>query len=37
VAETEFEETRQKGRALVRAAKETVRFAAGKAGGNAAV
>ncbi|HBK09529.1 MAG TPA: anthranilate synthase component I [Acetobacteraceae bacterium] len=35
VAEAEFEETRQKARALVRAAEEAVRFAAGKAGGNA--
>ena len=35
VAEAEYEETRQKARALVRAAEEAVRFAAGKAGGNA--
>ncbi len=35
VAETEYEETHQKARALVRAAEEAVRFAAGKAGGNA--
>ena len=35
VAEAEFEETRQKARALVRAAEEAVRFAAGKSGGNA--
>jgi anthranilate synthase component 1 len=35
VAEAEFEECRQKARALVRAAEEAVRFAAGKAGGNA--
>jgi anthranilate synthase component 1 len=35
VAETEYEETRQKARALVRAAEEAVRFAAGKSGGNA--
>jgi anthranilate synthase component 1 len=34
VAASEFEETRQKARALVRAAEEAVRFAAGKAGGN---
>ncbi len=32
--EAEFEETRQKARALVRAAEEAVRFAAGKSGGN---
>ena len=32
--EAEFEETRQKARALVRAAEEAVRFAAGKGGGN---
>jgi anthranilate synthase component I len=36
VAESEYEECRQKARALVRAAEEAVRFAAGKAGGNAA-
>ncbi len=36
VAEAEFEETRQKARALVRAAEEAVRFAAGKSGGNSA-
>jgi anthranilate synthase component I len=36
VAEAEYEETRQKARALVRAAEEAVRFAAGKGGGNAA-
>jgi anthranilate synthase component 1 len=36
VAEAEYEECRQKARALVRAAEEAVRFAAGKAGGNAA-
>jgi anthranilate synthase component 1 len=35
VAEAEFEECRQKARALVRAAEEAVRFAAGKSGGNA--
>ena len=35
VAEAEYEETHQKARALVRAAEEAVRFAAGKAGGNA--
>ena len=35
VPETEFEECRQKARALVRAAEEAVRFAAGKSGGNA--
>ena len=35
VAESEYEECRQKARALVRAAEEAVRFAAGKAGGNA--
>ncbi len=35
VAELEYEECRQKARALVRAAEEAVRFAAGKAGGNA--
>ncbi|HEX4369195.1 MAG TPA: anthranilate synthase component I [Rhodopila sp.] len=35
VAEAEYEETRQKARALVRAAEEAVRFAAGKGGGNA--
>ena len=35
VAESEYEETRQKARALVRAAEEAVRFAAGKSGGNA--
>jgi anthranilate synthase component I len=35
VAETEYEECRQKARALVRAAEEAVRFAAGKGGGNA--
>ena len=34
VAEAEFEETRQKARALVRAAEEAVRFAAGKGGAN---
>jgi anthranilate synthase component 1 len=34
VAEAEYEECRQKARALVRAAEEAVRFAAGKAGGN---
>jgi anthranilate synthase component 1 len=34
VPEAEFEETRQKARALVRAAEEAVRFAAGKSGGN---
>ena len=34
VAEAEFEETQQKARALVRAAEEAVRFAAGKSGGN---
>ena len=32
--ESEFEECRQKARALVRAAEEAVRFAAGKGGGN---
>ena len=32
--DSEFEETRQKARALVRAAEEAVRFAAGKGGGN---
>jgi anthranilate synthase component 1 len=32
--EFEFEECRQKARALVRAAEEAVRFAAGKGGGN---
>src|SRR5277367_121922 len=36
VAEAEYEECRQKARALVRAAEEAVRFAAGKSGGNAA-
>jgi anthranilate synthase component I len=36
VADAEYEECRQKARALVRAAEEAVRFAAGKAGGNAA-
>lgn len=35
VPEAEYEETRQKARALVRAAEEAVRFAAGKSGGNA--
>lgn len=35
VPEAEFEECRQKARALVRAAEEAVRFAAGKSGGNA--
>ena len=35
VPDAEFEECRQKARALVRAAEEAVRFAAGKAGGNA--
>ncbi|WP_428531214.1 anthranilate synthase component I [Rhodopila sp.] len=35
VAEAEYEECQQKARALVRAAEEAVRFAAGKAGGNA--
>jgi anthranilate synthase component I len=35
VAEAEYEECRQKARALVRAAEEAVRFAAGKSGGNA--
>jgi anthranilate synthase component 1 len=34
VAAAEFEECRQKARALVRAAEEAVRFAAGKGGGN---
>jgi anthranilate synthase component I len=34
VPEAEFEECRQKARALVRAAEEAVRFAAGKSGGN---
>ena len=34
VAEAEYEETRQKARALVRAAEEAVRFAAGPMGGN---
>ncbi|MBN8925698.1 MAG: anthranilate synthase component I [Rhodospirillales bacterium 69-11] len=34
VPEAEFEETRQKARALVRAAEEAVRFAAGKGGPN---
>ena len=34
VAEAEYEECRQKARALVRAAEEAVRFAAGKTGGN---
>src|SRR3984885_5141354 len=34
VAEAEYEECRQKARALVRAAEEAVRFAAGKGGGN---
>ncbi|WP_428486521.1 anthranilate synthase component I [Rhodopila sp.] len=34
VAASEFEECRQKARALVRAAEEAVRFAAGKGGGN---
>jgi anthranilate synthase component 1 len=34
VPESEFEECRQKARALVRAAEEAVRFAAGKSGGN---
>ena len=34
VPEAEFEETRQKARALVRAAEEAVRFAAGKGGAN---
>jgi anthranilate synthase component 1 len=37
VAEAEYEECRQKARALVRAAEEAVRFAAGKSGGNAAL
>jgi anthranilate synthase component 1 len=32
--EFEYEETRQKARALMRAAEEAVRFAAGKLGGN---
>jgi len=36
VASAEFEETHQKARALVRAAEEAVRFAAGKGGGNSA-
>ena len=36
IAEAECEECRQKARALVRAAEEAVRFAAGKSGGNAA-
>jgi len=36
-AEAEYEECRQKARALVRAAEEAVRFAAGKAGGNSGV
>ncbi|HEX2942022.1 MAG TPA: anthranilate synthase component I [Rhodopila sp.] len=36
VPEAEYEETRQKARALVRAAEEAVRFAAGKTGGNTA-
>jgi anthranilate synthase component 1 len=35
VPDAEYEECRQKARALVRAAEEAVRFAAGKAGGNA--
>ena len=35
VPEAEYEETRQKARALVRAAEEAVRFAAGKGGANA--
>jgi len=35
VPEAEYEECRQKARALVRAAEEAVRFAAGKAGANA--
>jgi anthranilate synthase component 1 len=35
VPDAEYEETRQKARALVRAAEEAVRFAAGKGGGNA--
>jgi anthranilate synthase component 1 len=35
IAEAEYEECRQKARALVRAAEEAVRFAAGKGGGNA--
>jgi anthranilate synthase component I len=34
VPDAEFEECRQKARALVRAAEEAVRFAAGKSGGN---
>jgi anthranilate synthase component 1 len=34
VAEAEYEECRQKARALVRAAEEAVRFAAGKGGNN---
>jgi anthranilate synthase component 1 len=34
VPEFEYEECRQKARALVRAAEEAVRFAAGKSGGN---
>jgi anthranilate synthase component 1 len=34
VPESEYEECRQKARALVRAAEEAVRFAAGKSGGN---
>jgi anthranilate synthase component 1 len=33
-AEFEHEETRQKARALMRAAEEAVRFAAGKSGAN---
>jgi anthranilate synthase component 1 len=36
VPDAEFEECRQKARALVRAAEEAVRFAAGKSGGNSA-
>lgn len=36
VAESEYEECHQKARALVRAAEEAVRFAAGKSGGNSA-
>ncbi|HVY14525.1 MAG TPA: chorismate-binding protein, partial [Rhodopila sp.] len=35
VPDAEYEECRQKARALVRAAEEAVRFAAGKSGGNA--
>jgi anthranilate synthase component 1 len=34
VPDAEFEECRQKARALVRAAEEAVRFAAGQGGGN---